>query len=930
MVAVKNLFHSKDLSDKQFLDEVICLKKVNHHNIVRFLGYCADTEGEIMEIEGKHRIVEVQKRLLCFEYVPNGNLHHYIKEKTHGYEWNVRYKIIQGICQGLHYIHQERINHLDLKPANVLLGANMEPKITDFGVSRCISEEQGTMVTKIFFGTLGYIAPEFIDKQQISFKSDIFSLGVIIINLLSGHNGCIPEKWHESIDAPCPQMKRCIEIAQRCVDTDPHKRPTAGEIIDYLKETEIIIEKDLPTIDEPPRKKKPIYEPRNDPGSSLHQVVQRFRALPILTLREHSRVDTVFAELIVPECLLEGSKKPGRVPFQLLQCITENFSEKREIGQTRFGRLFRGLMRQRSVAVMRLLMTIGFNDKMFQNQIKTMMLTQHKNIVQFLGYCSNTEETVTEHLGELVMADIRERLLCFEYLSNGSLDRYVSDASCGLEWRLRYQIIKGICDGLHYLHGNHIVHMDLNSTNILLDDNMVPKIADFCLPRVFAECQKTTLIRKKIGTRYIAPEYFLSDGVVSYKIDIYSLGIVITEILTGKKKRFANDLLLESWKKGLLHTSSADLILLEQVRVCAEISRACTAYDPDKRPDTGRIIEMLLETETDGAGAQGNLLYMEFNELECILKGAKKPGILSHQLLSLITGKFSRQQEIGRSEFAVTYRGTLLQPRVAVKRLSTTKEFDDRLFNNEINTLILVQHKNIVRFLGYTQEEPREYQGELIMPDTRERLLCFEYLSKGSLKDHVSVIGKPTISTQNRTFLWPPVASRGLGWRARYQIIKGICEGVHYLHGNNIVHGELRLSNVLLDDNMDPKIAYFCLSRCFVEHQRSVIMPNKIESMGYMAPEVFAGCITFTSDIYSLGIIITEILTGRKDIAKENVLESWRTRLGTSLTDILLEQVRVCAEISIACINPNPERRPDMQCIIEMLDETECEEPAEQ
>ena len=80
MVAVKNLFHSKDLSDKQFLDEVICLKKVNHHNIVRFLGYCADTEGEIMEVEGKYRIVEAQrKKLLCFEYVPNGNLHQYIK-----------------------------------------------------------------------------------------------------------------------------------------------------------------------------------------------------------------------------------------------------------------------------------------------------------------------------------------------------------------------------------------------------------------------------------------------------------------------------------------------------------------------------------------------------------------------------------------------------------------------------------------------------------------------------------------------------------------------------------------------------------------------------------------------------------------------------------------------------------------------------------
>ena len=84
---------------------------------------------------------------------------------------------------------------------------------------------------------------------------------------------------------------------------------------------------------------------------------------------------------------------------------------------------------------MRLLMTIGFNDKMFQNQIKTMMLTQHKNIVQFLGYCSNTEETVTEHLGELIMADIRERLLCFEYLSNGSLKDHVSGINLVLPTR---------------------------------------------------------------------------------------------------------------------------------------------------------------------------------------------------------------------------------------------------------------------------------------------------------------------------------------------------------------------------------------------------------------------------------------------------------------------------------------------------------------
>ena len=75
MVAVKKLSISMDFSDTQFLEEVKCLKRVRHKNIVRFLGYCADTHGEVMEIEGKLRIVEVQQRLLCFEYVPNGSLH---------------------------------------------------------------------------------------------------------------------------------------------------------------------------------------------------------------------------------------------------------------------------------------------------------------------------------------------------------------------------------------------------------------------------------------------------------------------------------------------------------------------------------------------------------------------------------------------------------------------------------------------------------------------------------------------------------------------------------------------------------------------------------------------------------------------------------------------------------------------------------------
>ncbi|GJN25685.1 hypothetical protein PR202_gb13546 [Eleusine coracana subsp. coracana] len=188
MVAVKLLHPSQDLSDTQFMAEVKCLTRVKHKNIVRFLGYCAYTHEVVMKVEGIDRMVDIErKRFLCFEYAPNGNLQDYLEEKTHGYQWSIRYKIIKGICQGLHYLHQKRINHLDLKPANVLMGgAQMEPMITDFGISRHNDGTQSTIVTKNAKGTLGYMPPELITEGKISSKSDIFSLGVIMRRLLMG------------------------------------------------------------------------------------------------------------------------------------------------------------------------------------------------------------------------------------------------------------------------------------------------------------------------------------------------------------------------------------------------------------------------------------------------------------------------------------------------------------------------------------------------------------------------------------------------------------------------------------------------------------------------------------------------------------------------------------------------------------------------
>ncbi|XP_024318739.1 clathrin heavy chain 1-like isoform X3 [Brachypodium distachyon] len=241
-IAVKKLSISDGFSDELFVDEIECLTKAKHNNVVRYLGYCADTQGELMEFNGRCVIAEVPKRLLCFEYVPNGSLHRYLKGKPCGDEWQVRYKIIKGICQGLQYLHKIRINHLDLKPGNILLDVGMEPKIADFGLSRCFDEEQSRVFTKHVYGTPGYIAPEIINSGEISFKSDIFAFGIIMIKLLTGHNDYDIERWHKSLNRDCPQVKRCIEIAQACVDDDQHKRPAISEIIHKLDELETTVD----------------------------------------------------------------------------------------------------------------------------------------------------------------------------------------------------------------------------------------------------------------------------------------------------------------------------------------------------------------------------------------------------------------------------------------------------------------------------------------------------------------------------------------------------------------------------------------------------------------------------------------------------------------------------------------------------------------
>ncbi|KAK3123200.1 hypothetical protein QOZ80_8AG0626020 [Eleusine coracana subsp. coracana] len=256
---------------KRFCREFFCMMESKHKNIVRFLGYSFDVK---FRKEGKS--VE-RKMYICSEYVPNGCLHEYIKDESCILQWSTRYRIIRGVVNGVHYLHSTGPTiHKDLKPSNVVLDHNMDPKITDFGTSRRFDRGQSYSYTDGGIVSRGYTALELAQTGLFTTKSDIYSLGVIIMDLLVGHEKCMEfvrngalggdifdtvlGTWKKVlVEGPVlKQVQVCAEMAVRCMDSDltertdrspglhyqrPERRPAverpeAYEIVSRLREVE--------------------------------------------------------------------------------------------------------------------------------------------------------------------------------------------------------------------------------------------------------------------------------------------------------------------------------------------------------------------------------------------------------------------------------------------------------------------------------------------------------------------------------------------------------------------------------------------------------------------------------------------------------------------------------------------------------------------
>ncbi|KAL4563135.1 hypothetical protein LXL04_027168 [Taraxacum kok-saghyz] len=309
----------------------------------------------------------------------------------------------------------------------------------------------------------------------------------------------------------------------------------------------------------------------------------------ILPSRRDYHGDTVMDELELP-----------LFDFTTLAIATNNFSDTNKLGQGGFGCVYKGtLMEGEVVAVKRLSRVCEQGIEELKNEVRLIAKLQHRNLVRVLGCC----------------IEVEEKLLVYEFMENKSLDMFLfeKEKSMKLNWKIRISIIRGCARGLLYLHQDSrfkIIHRDMKASNILLDKEMQPKISDFGIARIFGSDQTEAETKIVVGTYgYMSPEYAM-EGHFSTKSDVFSFGVLILEIISGKRNRgsynTSNNLNLLGqawtlWNEGnalqLVDYALGDRFSKNEVLRCIQVGLLCVQGQPEDRPSMSKVV-LLLSSET--------------------------------------------------------------------------------------------------------------------------------------------------------------------------------------------------------------------------------------------------------------------------------------------------------------------------------------------
>ncbi|XP_021295597.1 probable serine/threonine-protein kinase At1g01540 [Herrania umbratica] len=577
-----------------------------------------------------------------------------------------------------------------------------------------------------------------------------------------------------------------------------------------------------------------------------------------------------------------------------IRAATNNFHPNLLLSESEFGSVYKGIVDDGTlVAVKRLRSDAVFTIKLFRTEVQLLCQLCHQHLVSLIGYCNDKDE----------------KIVVYELKKNGSLRDHLY--GCGydpLPWKQRLEICIGAARGLHYLHTGAkrvVIHHDVKSSSILLDDKWVSKFSALGLSKIRSQSsynKAKALEKSEPGLKgtlgYMDPEYF-RDSEISEKSDVYSFGVVLFEVLCARPPAFNlihNRCLvcLIDWVhhyigEGTIHNIIDPYlkgkIAPECFKLFVDIALCCISEKRDKRPEIGEVelmLELALEmqekadSEMKDLDPHGECMYGEIsfpisvsdhigvddgNSSEFTWRDEKHPRIhhltafsqeihrqLSLTQIKVATNNFHPNMLIGRGSSGNVYKGFIDDGNlVAVKRLNPDAAQAFNKFQTELQLLCQLRHPHLVSLFGICNDKDKD-----------EMILVSELVKNGTLSDHL--YGSE----------YDP-----LPWKQRLKICIDAARGLHYLHTSvkpAIIHGDVKSSNILLDYKWAGKLSDFGLSKMcsqlsYSSTSKALEKVNSVVkgSNGCLDPEYLKDSgLSKECDVHSFGLVLFEVLCARK------------------------------------------------------------------
>ncbi|VAI16545.1 unnamed protein product [Triticum turgidum subsp. durum] len=670
---------------------------------------------------------------------------------------------------------------------------------------------------------------------------------------------------------------------------------------------------------------------------------------------------------------IRGAAGPRVFSYSELYIGTSGFSDQEVLGSGGFGRVYRAVLPSDGTTVaVKCVASVGVDrfEKSFLAELAAVARLRHRNLVRLRGWCVRDEE---------------ELLLVYDYMPNRSLDRLlfapasVAPGAPALGWDRRRRIVAGLAAALLYLHeqlDTQIIHRDVKTSNVMLDSEYNARLGDFGLARWLEHAVEDAPPTKKLevlpsppsvrstssfsssanyqfrlidtsrigGTiGYLPPESFQRRGAATAKSDVFSFGIVLLEVATGRRAvdlAYPDDqIFMLDWVRRLSFLALPKYISLTSssddsgtsTTIAGTNSTATSAASTKHMYATAAGTTIYLTAEdgrspTGGSGENksGNS-QLSSPRPAVTVPNVDTPREISYKEIVEITNDFSESQVVAELDFGTGYEGFLDngnggRVHVLVKRLGmkTCPALRVR-FANELCNLAKLRHRNLVQLRGWCT-------------DHGEMLVVYDH-SPGNLLSH------HLLARHSNSGI--------LSWRHRYGIVRALASAVLYLHeewDEQVIHRNITSAAVFLDPDRSPRLGSFALAEFLSRNEHNnphVVLPTGSGTargiFGYMSPEYMeSGEATTIADVYSFGVVVLEVVTGAMavDMRSPEVLLVRKVQVGQeqdvrgveALADRRLdgrldrrELVRL-AKLGIACTRSDPAARPSMRKVVSILD----------